>query len=45
MEDLEFLEPHATCGSNGQQWPIYQEPRNYVILEHIQATKEELGDE
>ena len=45
MEDLEFLESHATCGSNGQQWPIYQDSRDYLILEHIQATKEELGDE
>lgn len=45
MENLEFLEPHATCGFGGQQWPIYQEPRNYVILEHIESTEEELGDE
>ena len=45
MEDLEFLESHATCGSNGQQWPIYQGSRDYVILEHIQVIKEQLGDE
>jgi hypothetical protein len=47
MEDLEFLEPHATCGFGGQQWPIYQDypDRDDVIAEHINATKEELGDE
>jgi hypothetical protein len=44
MEDLEFLEPHATCGF-GQQWPVYLGNRDDVIAEHINATKEELGDE
>ena len=41
MEDLEFLEPHATCGFGGQQWPIIQNERDYVILEHIESTEKE----
>lgn len=45
MEDFEFIEPHATCGEGGQQWPIIQGNRDAFILEHINATEEELGDE
>ena len=45
MEDLEFLEPRATCGFGGQQWPIYLGNRDDVIAEHIKQTEEELGDE
>ncbi len=45
MEDLEFLEPHATCGFGGQQWPVDLGNRDKLVAEHIKQTQEELGDE
>lgn len=41
--EYEFIEPHAVCGSGGQQWPIEHDDRDQEIADHIFLVSEQVG--
>lgn len=37
--EFEFIEPHAVCGSGGQQWPVRHSDRDAEILALIDGVE------